>query len=85
MSSFNVVHCSWIKSGIFAFWIFVRPDPSPETLVVVRTPTFAAPCTSSLYMGASVPIPTLPVSNLTSVPFTGSHGPFTSCKEVAVT
>ena len=41
--------------------IFVRPDPSPETLIVVKTPTLAVPCTSSLYPGAFVPIPTFEV------------------------
>src|SRR5210317_917629 len=41
--------------------IFVRPEPSPETLVVVKTPTFAVPCTSSLYRGVFVPIPTFEV------------------------
>ena len=85
MSSFNVVHCSWIKPGIFDVWIFVRPEPSPETLVVVSTPTFAVPCTSSLYAGVSVPIATLPLSNLISASFTGAHGLLVSCKEEAVT
>src|SRR5210317_1443668 len=41
--------------------IFVRPEPSPETLIVVKTPTFAVPCTSRLYPGVFVPIPTFDV------------------------
>jgi hypothetical protein len=40
--------------------MFVRPEPSPEILVVVRAPTFALPWTSRVYAGEVVPMPTSP-------------------------
>jgi hypothetical protein len=37
----------------------VSPEPSPDTEVVVKAPTFAAPWTSNGYPGLAVKIPTL--------------------------
>src|SRR6056300_89857 len=44
----------------------VRLDPSPETEVVVRAPTFEVPWTSKVYAGEVVAMPTLP-SALTTI------------------
>src|SRR6056300_78808 len=38
----------------------VRPDPLPDTEVVVRAPTFEVPWTSKVYPGLVVPMPTSP-------------------------
>jgi hypothetical protein len=50
---------SSVPELILSAFKVVSPEPSPDTEVVVKAPTFAAPWTSNGYPGLAVKIPTL--------------------------